>query len=264
MCRLELAGHDGVGIRAANPGRFSLSGTNSWVVSRNPAWLIDPGPALERHLEAVSAEIDARGGLGAILLTHSHLDHSEAIPQMLARFPSSPLAAARGEGATVLCDGDHVGPLTALALPGHAPDHLVFIWDGVAFTGDAVLGQGSVFIAPGPGALSAYLNGLERLRALRPSLLAPGHGPVVHDPDARISGYIEHRRARERKLLAALAGGARTIDELVARAWPDAPAALRPAVEVTLAAHLDKLEHEGRLPDGVQRPAWPVDWLPEA
>jgi glyoxylase-like metal-dependent hydrolase (beta-lactamase superfamily II) len=116
-----------------------------------------------------------------------------------------------------------------------------------------------VFISPDPGALAGYLAGLQRLRERRPAVIAPGHGPVVGDPDAKLAQYIEHRLDRERRLLAALDGGRRTVDELLDAAWSDAPAILRPAAAITLAAHLDKLADEGRLPEGVQRPApWPA------
>jgi glyoxylase-like metal-dependent hydrolase (beta-lactamase superfamily II) len=264
MVRRDLSGHDVVGIRADNSGPFSLDGTNSWVIGREPAFLIDPGPHLAEHLDAVSEEIDERGGLGAILLTHDHADHAEAVPEMIMRFSPTLLAAARGAVTTLLRDGDRYGPFEVMALPGHAPDHLVFIADGVAFTGDAVLGEGSVFIAPDPGAMRGYLDGLERLRGRAPSVLAPGHGSEVTDPQTKLIEYIEHRLARERALLTALDAGQRCVDQLVASVWADAPAMLRPAVEVTLAAHLDKLDEEGRLPTGVERPAWPVAWLNHA
>lgn len=253
-----------VALRADNPGPFSLAGTNSWIVGREPAWLIDPGPNLREHVDAISEELDERGGLGAILLTHDHPDHAEALPEMALRFSPTPVAAARGPVSVALRDGERFGPFEVIALPGHAPDHLVFLFEDVAFTGDAVLGEGSVFIAPDPGALRGYLQGLERLRALAPAVLAPGHGPIVTEADAKLSEYISHRLAREAALVAAIEGGARTIDEFVAGVWADAPAELRPAVEVTLAAHLDKLDEEGRLPAGVQRPAWPVAWLDHA
>lgn len=123
-----------------------------------------------------------------------------------------------------------------------------------AFTGDAVLGEGSVFLFPDEGALAGYLAALERLDDLRLALLCPGHGPPVLDPHSKLSEYVEHRLDRERALLAALARGRRTVDELLDDAWSDVPAQLRPAAAVTLAAHLDKLAAEGRLPDGVQRP----------
>ncbi len=256
MTRIELPGTDVVGIRAGNPGPFTLSGTNSWIVGRDPAWLVDPGPALPEHLDAVAAELDARGGLGGIALTHDHADHAEAIEPIRERFPQVRLGAARGEPDELLSDGARFGPLQALATPGHAPDHLSYLdlTHDVAFTGDAVLGEGSVFIYPDPGALAGYLAGLEKLKARGPRLLAPGHGPPVSDPESKLSQYIAHRLERERKLLKALDAGKRSVDELLDEAWDDAPPALRPAAAVTLAAHLDKLEDEGRLPGGVERP----------
>ena len=97
MTRIELAGYPLVGIRAANPSPFSLSGTNTWIVSRDPAWVVDPGPLLDEHIQAVVAEIELRGGLGGIALTHDHVDHSEAVPALRARFPEARFGAARGD-----------------------------------------------------------------------------------------------------------------------------------------------------------------------
>jgi glyoxylase-like metal-dependent hydrolase (beta-lactamase superfamily II) len=245
MSALELPHRDAVGIRADNPGPLTLTGTNTWVYGRRPAWVIDPGPALDAHLDAISAEVEARGGLGAVLLTHDHADHAQAAPELVARFTPVPLAAARGTVTTLLCDGDRVGPFTVIATPGHAPDHLVFIADGVAFTGDAVLGEGSVFIS---SQLAEYLRALARLRALGLELIAPGHGPLVLDPAAKLDEYIAHRQAREQALLDALAAGLRSHDELLDAAWPEVAAPLRPIAELTLAAHLGKLAAEGRLP----------------
>jgi glyoxylase-like metal-dependent hydrolase (beta-lactamase superfamily II) len=212
MTLLEVPGHDIVGVRAANPGPFTLTGTNSWIVGRGPAWVVDPGPALDEHLAALWGEISRRGGLGGIALTHDHADHSGAVPAMRGWYPGVPVAGARGDVDMPLTDGDEFGPLQALSLPGHAPDHLVFIAGTAALTGDAVLGEGSVFIAPDPGALVAYLDGLARL-------------------------------------------GQRSVEELLDEVWSEVPLGLRPAATVTLAAHLDKLEGEGRLPPGVERPA---------
>ena len=257
MTHVDVPGHPVLGIRADNPGPFTLSGTNSWIAAGDPAWLIDPGPALQSHLDALTAEIMARGGLGGIVLTHDHPDHRDAVAAMRARFPQASVAAARGDVDVRLGDGQRFGPLEALALPGHAPDHLAFLFGSVALTGDAVLGEGSVFIAPDPGALSGYLDGLARLRERAADLLLPGHGPVVTDPAAKIDEYIAHRLDRERRLIEALAGGARSIPEMLAGAWPEVSGHLRAAAAVTLAAHLDKLAQEGRLPDSVQRPAWP-------
>ncbi len=260
-----LARHDVLRLRADNPGPYTLTGTNSWVVGRGPAWVIDPGPALDAHLDALAAEVQARGGLGGIALTHDHPDHAEGVAGLLARTdPSAPVAAARGDVALLLADGDHAGPLEAQATPGHAPDHLAFVLGPIGFSGDVVLGEGSTLLLPDPGALAGYLRGLQRLRARDLALLAPGHGPLVEDPAARLDEYLAHRLERERLVVAALDGGARSVEELLAAVWPDVPASLRIAASVTLAAHLDRLDDEDRLPPGVERPQqWPPATRPE-
>jgi glyoxylase-like metal-dependent hydrolase (beta-lactamase superfamily II) len=238
-------------VRAANPSPFTLSGTNTWVVEHDPAWVVDPGPALDEHLDAVAAAVADRGGAGGIALTHDHPDHADGLGALRSRLGGPPVGAMPG-----LADGDPFGPFVALHVPGHAPDHLVFVAGGAAFTGDAVLGEGSVFIAPGGGSLGAYLDGLRRLRALGLSRLCPGHGPVVEDPAAKLDEYIAHRLERERRIVAALDAGARTEEELLAAAWDEIPAGLRLPAAWTLRAHLDKLREEGRLPDGVEYPEW--------
>ena len=254
MARFEVPGHDIVGLRADNPGPFTLSGTNSWIVGSEAAWLVDPGPDLAGHVDAVIAELERRGGLAGIALTHDHADHAGAVSAVRRRFPQAPLAAARGDVDRLLRDGSLIGPFEVVATPGHAPDHLAFIVGTAALTGDAVLGQGSVFIAPDPGALTRYLEALRELRGRDLSVLLPGHGPPVDDPDAKLDEYVEHRLDRERRLLDGLAAGARSVDEMLDAAWEDVPEPLRPAATVTLAAHLDKLQAEGRVPAGVERP----------
>jgi glyoxylase-like metal-dependent hydrolase (beta-lactamase superfamily II) len=247
---------DDVGlVTADNPGPFTLQGTNTWLVGRDPCFVVDPGPLMSAHLERVMSDARDRGGIGGIAVTHDHLDHTEAVGELRARAGGVPVAAARYEGADVrLSDGDAFGPLRAVATPGHAVDHLAFVAGGVCFSGDAVLGEGSVFVWPDPGALRGYLEALGRLRAMDLRAICPGHGPVVLDPAAKLDEYVAHRLDRERRLVAALGHGLRTADELIDRVWSDAPAALRPAATVTLAAHLDKLDEEGRLPEDVERP----------
>ncbi|MGI8715852.1 MAG: MBL fold metallo-hydrolase [Solirubrobacteraceae bacterium] len=254
MPRVELDEFQIVGLRADNPGPFTLTGTNSWIVGEGPAWLVDPGPALDEHIAALAGELHRRGGLGGIALTHDHPDHNEAVPAIRATFPDAPLAAYRGEVDVPLRDGARFGPLEAVATPGHAPDHLAYVSGRACFTGDAVLGQGSVFIAPDPGALAGYLEGLGKLSRRELDVLCPGHGPPVMDPAAKFAQYVSHRLDRERRLLTAIGDGARTVDEILDRAWDDVPEALRPAAAVTLASHLDKLAAENRLPKGVRRP----------
>ena len=242
-------------ITADNPGPFTLEGTNTWLVGADPCWVVDPGPLLDVHTQAVFAAAQARGGLGGIAVTHDHADHVDGLLALRDLAGGVPVGAARYERADVrLGDGDAFGPFAVLATPGHAPDHLAFVAGDACFTGDAVLGRGSVFVAPDPGALRGYLAGLEHLQALDLATICPGHGPAVDDPAAKLGEYLAHRRAREDALVAALGDGLRSADDLLDRVWSDAPRDLRLAATVTLAAHLDKLDEEGRLPDGVQRP----------
>jgi glyoxylase-like metal-dependent hydrolase (beta-lactamase superfamily II) len=256
MARDPLAEFDVALVRADNPSALTLDGTNTWLVGRDPCWVVDPGPDLHEHVAAVLAEAVVRGGVGGVALTHGHGDHAGAVPALVA--------GAGGDVEVVgpgIPDGQVLGGrLEAIPVPGHAVDHVCFALvagRGLCFTGDAVLGAGSVFVAPDPGALAGYLAGLERLRARGFALLAPGHGPLVRDPRAKLDEYIAHRLDRERRLVAALDGGARSIDALLDAAWDDVPAELRLPATVTLFAHLDKLAEEGRLPSGVEeRPDW--------
>ena len=225
-----------VRVRAPNPSALTLDGTNTYVVG---AWVVDPGPADERHLEAVHRA--AGDGVEGVVLTHSHADHAEG-------------AVSLGAPVTLPRDGEEVGPFRAVATPGHSPDSVCLLVRQVCFTGDTVLGSGSVFIAPGEGSLSAYLDSLRRLRALELEVLCPGHGPYVWDPAAKLDEYVSHRLERERRLLEALDAGLRTRDELLDSAWSDAPAELRDFAALSLASHLEKLAEEGRLPEGAWKP----------
>jgi glyoxylase-like metal-dependent hydrolase (beta-lactamase superfamily II) len=252
----QLRGHDVARLCAPNPGPLTLSGTNTWLLARSPTWVVDPGPALPAHLERLVAEIDARGGLGGVALTHDHADHSDAVGPLVAERPA-PVAAGRGDVEVTLAEGVRFGPFEAVATPGHAPDHFVLIADGACFTGDAVLGEGSVFISPYDGAMSGYLLALERLRSREDlDVLCPGHGPPVWQARAKLDQYIAHRLDRETRLLAALKDGRRTVAQLLDAAWPEVGEEMRPLAAVTLAAHLDRLEEERLLPAGVERPAF--------
>ena len=229
-----------VRVRASNPSPLTLDGTNTYVTRR---WVVDPGPADPPHLDAVVAA--APDGIEGIVLTHAHADHADGAPELGER-AGAPVLSPRG--------GESAGPFQVVATPGHSPDSVCLVLGRVCFTGDTVLGSGSVFIQPGEGSLSAYLGSLERLRRLDLDVLCPGHGPFVHEPPAKLAEYIAHRLERERALIAALDTGARSTEALLDAAWSDVPGHLRRAAAVTLAAHLEKLVEEGRLPEGVQPP----------
>jgi glyoxylase-like metal-dependent hydrolase (beta-lactamase superfamily II) len=216
-----------VRVRAPNPSPMTLDGTNSYVVGH---WVVDPGPDYAGHLEVVRAA--AGGRVDGVVLTHGHGDHAEGAK----RLDAPVLRPGEGEEA---------GPFQAIATPGHSADSVCLLMGRTCFTGDTVLGSGSVFIAPGEGSLAAYLDSLRRLRELDLELLCPGHGPYVRDPAAKLDEYLSHRLDRERRLKAALEDGVSDRDQLLDEVWSDAPAELRPAAALTLEAHLEKLREEG-------------------
>jgi glyoxylase-like metal-dependent hydrolase (beta-lactamase superfamily II) len=227
-------------VRAPNPSPLTLDGTNTYVVD---GWVVDPGPDDPAHLDAIVAA--APSGIDGIVLTHGHFDHAEGAPALAER---AGVDVMRPSG------GDEVGPFSAIATPGHAPDHVSLLLGRILFSGDMVLGEGSVFVGGEEGSMSAYLDSLRRLMALELDAILPGHGPVVWDPRAKLEEYLAHRLDRERRVLEAVEAGARTRDEVLDRAWSeidlDAVPYLRMAAGLTLDAHIDKLAAEGRLPDG--------------
>jgi glyoxylase-like metal-dependent hydrolase (beta-lactamase superfamily II) len=233
----EAPGHpEVVRIVAPNPGPMTLEGTNAYVYGADPCVVIDPGSEDEGHLEAIRAAAGERGGIGLVLLTHSHGDHAAGSDRLGAEV----VRPAGGE--------THAG-LRVLATPGHAEDHVCFLTpDGVCFSGDLVLGLGSTIVPPGGGSLAAYMDSLALLQEQTIGLIAPGHGPWVTDPAAKLAEYVEHRQMRERRLLAALDRGERSRAALLAEVWDDIPLELLPMAAMAMEAHLEKLEGGGRLP----------------
>lgn len=224
-------------ILAPNPGPMTLEGTNTYVYGADPCVVIDPGSEDPAHLEAIRAAAAERGGIGTVLLTHSHGDHTAGADQL--------------EAEVVLPGhGEEHGGLRVLSTPGHAADHVAFLSpDGVCFSGDLVLGLGSTIVPPGGNALAAFMDSLRLLQAEPLELIAPGHGPWITDPPAKLAEYVEHRETRERRLVAALAAGERSRAQLLAAVWDDVPVELLPMAAMAMEAHLEKLEAEGRLPD---------------
>ena len=258
----EAPGHpEVVRIVAPNPGPMTLTGTNTYVVGSSPAWVVDPGPADAGHIAEVRDVAESRGGIGGVVLTHSHIDHNEGVAMLGAGLALGnadgfdDLAAMMGTGPGELpapprAEGAHAGPFTVVPTPGHATDHVAYLLGEICFCGDLILGEGSTIVPPasGGGSLTDYMESLELLASLGASLLCPGHGPWITEPAAKVGEYAEHRRERERMLVAALEAGKRSTEDLLDAAWADVPGSMRPAAALAMRAHLEKLDAEGRLP----------------
>jgi len=246
--------HEGIlRIVAPNPGPMTLEGTNTYLYGMDPCVVIDPGPDDHGHLEAVRKAAEERGGVGLVLLTHSHGDHADGAEALTTAIVEKRAAEAGGKAwrprVVLPADGEVHHGLRALATPGHAADHVcLFTADGVCFSGDLVLGEGSTFVPPDGGSLAAYMDSLRAVQAEAPRLICPGHGPWVTDPAAKLAEYVEHREMRERRLLAALERGERSREALLDEVWDDAPPEVRAAAALVMEAHLQKLATEGRLP----------------
>lgn len=237
-------------VVAPNPGPMTGPGTNTWILGEAPAVIvIDPGPDDDAHLAAIERKL-AGTAVGVILVTHSHSDHLPLAEKLSGRHQ------AHVSRYPQLADGDlvQVGGLAVQALhtPGHAADHLTF-WlpqDRVAFTGDLILGRGSSMVTHPEGDVAAYIRSLDRLAALQPRLLFPGHWDPVADAAGKIADYRRHRLEREEQVVDALRSGPGTAAEITSRVYAaevgDDERLMR-AAEMTLRAHLKKLVDEGRV-----------------
>lgn len=235
-------------VTAGNAGPLTLEGTRSYLVGRERAVLVDPGPEGPDGGSRWD-ELAAGATVEVVALTHAHPDHAAGARAAAERFgadvagSSAALVKAGLQGRS-LSDGDAVHPegpeLTALETPGHSSDHLTF-WretDGLLFTGDLVLGEGSSLVAYPDGSVGEYLRSLERLMDLDPSRILPGHGPDVDDAPGRLREYRDHRMERDRQVHRAVREGARSVQEIRERVYGDLPAELRRAAEATICAHL--------------------------
>jgi len=238
-------------LTAPNSSASTLEGTNTYLVGGPHLAVIDPGPEDSGHVARILDAAQAAGQVTVILVTHSHRDHLGAAHR-LAALTGAPIGRWKA-GDRPLADGEllEVGDahLRALHTPGHAPDHLVFHWEErrILFSGDLILGTGTVVVAPPGGSMEDYLGSLERVAGLDLAVIAPGHGPLVTDPRARVAEYVAHRNMRERQVLEVLTQGPRTPGEVAGAIYRDLDPRLHPAAEGTVLAHLLKLLAEGRV-----------------
>jgi len=245
-------------LLAPNAGVMTGPGTNTYFLGETELAVIDPGPLRDDHIDAIASFADGR--LRWILVTHTHPDHSPAAKK-LADMTGAQLLGQVAPGGRhqdssfkptrTLEDGDSLTTkefsVRAVHTPGHASNHLCYFHEALAwlFTGDHIMQGSTVVIDPPDGNMRDYLRSLERLRELPISALAPGHGHLVECPNELIDGLIEHRLAREEKVIAALSEvNDNTLDELVRVVYADVDTTLHPVAERSLLAHLIKLESE--------------------
>lgn len=225
--------------------------TNAYLVG-DPAVLVDPA----EHTDGLDAAVAERD-VAHVVITHAHPDHVGAVAGYAAETGAT-VWARRGredrfEAATGLspdrtfAEGDHVGDLTVLDTPGHAPDHVAFECDDGIVSGDLVVAAGSVAVAAPEGDVRAYLVALRRLIARDPPRLFPGHGSVIDDSRSVLDYLYFHRLDRERLVERAVRDGANSVDAVVDAAYDRELGALRDLAAATVRAHLDKLAVEGRV-----------------
>ncbi|MFF5174127.1 MBL fold metallo-hydrolase [Micromonospora sp. NPDC000089] len=239
-------------LRAPNPGPMTLDGTNTWVLRGapgEPAVVVDPGPADEGHL----ARIAAHGPVGFVLITHGHPDHTEGAPRLSELLGGAHVLAvdpAHTIGGEPLTEpGEHLGgfglEIRLLDTPGHTADSVCFLVEHgderVVLTGDTILGRGTTVVAHPDGHLGDYLTSLELLGTYTGIPALPGHGPALADCGAAAEFYLAHRRARLDQVRAAVAAGATTAPEVVARVYADVDRSLWWAAEWSVRAQLEYL-----------------------
>ncbi len=258
-------------IVANNPGPYTFLGTNTYIVGSGEVAIIDPGPADEPHLEAITAA--TRGErVSHILITHSHRDHCAGALPLQKRLGGlivafGPTEGPRGVGVPGLDvkglgdgfvdtafrpdipvqDGDTLKgrgfSLDVLHMPGHAPDHLCFALVGkrTMFTGDHVMGWNTTVIAPPEGNMGDFLASLERLALRHDKMFLPGHGRRIETPRRVVRAYMTHRQWREQTILACIDDGVCTIPRIVAKLYGALDANLKTAAALSVLAHLEHL-----------------------
>ena len=252
-------------VLAHNPSAFTYYGTQSYLIGEREVAVIDPGPDLPEHIDALEKAIGGRP-LVAIMCTHTHRDHSPAARPLAERTAApiigcSPLALETvgprtdasfdGDYAPdrVLEDGDELTvdgeAVTAVATPGHTSNHLCFAYRGALFSGDHVMGWSTTVVVPPDGDMADYMASLEKLRQRDDRTYYPAHGPAVTNPRQYVRHLVGHRMQREKQILALVSDQARDIPDIVANAYPALDPRLTVAAGGSVLAHLIDLERRG-------------------
>lgn len=254
-------------VLAGNPSAFTHSGTQTYLVGKGEVAVIDPGPDLPEHVEAILAAT-AGERIVAILCTHTHRDHSPASRALAAATGApiigcAPLAlddnGPRADAAfdfdyapdRVLADGERVeGPgwaLEAVATPGHTSNHLCFalVGESVLFTGDHVMGWSTTIVSPPDGDMAAYMESLALLLRRDDKVYLPAHGPAIEKPHRHVRALVTHRKMREKQVLTQLGQSGRRISDMVEAMYRDIDPRLHPAAGRSVLAHLLDLERRG-------------------
>ena len=255
-------------VVAENPGPFTFTGTGTYIVGDGTVAVIDPGPAMPAHLDALIAALDGET-VSHILVTHTHADHSPlarplaealgGVPILAARPPRLPADDDTGEeGADLVFQPDVIltggvpidGPgwtIEAMATPGHASNHMAFalLEENALFPGDHIMGWSTTVVMPPDGDMDAYLDSLERVRQGGFATLWPTHGPPVTEVAPFLLAYRDHRLAREAQIVARLEAGDRTIAEMVPVLYAAIDRRLWPAASLSVLAHLIRLARHG-------------------
>jgi glyoxylase-like metal-dependent hydrolase (beta-lactamase superfamily II) len=265
--RVERLGPRVRRILAPNPSPFTYTGTQTYIIGEGEVAVIDPGPDLPDHVEALVSAL-AGERVAAIVCTHTHRDHSPASRPLQAATGApiagcAPLAlddkGPRADEAfdsdyrpdRVLLDGEALaGPgwtLTAVATPGHTSNHLCLALAGeeALFTGDHVMGWSTTVVAPPDGDMADYMASLDKLLGRGDRVYYPAHGPAVTEPHRHVRALIAHRRMREKQILARLAAGPGHIPAVVEAMYAAIDPRLFPAAGRSVLAHLIDLERRG-------------------